>query len=62
MKARTHPTCLGSLERIFTGGHGRVTPLGVLVFVFLDQSITIELRLLLDVLNKRPRFSLLEEA
>jgi hypothetical protein len=40
---------------------GRVTPLDALVLVFFDQSIPIELRLLLDILYEWPRFSLLKE-
>ena len=38
---------------------GHVIPLDALVFVFFDQSVTVELRLLLDILYERPRFSLL---
>ena len=61
MNARTHSTCFGSLEEVFMSDQGCIIPLDALVLIFLDQSITVELRLFLDVLYKWPRFSLLEE-
>ena len=36
-------------------------PLDALILIVLDQSITVELRLLLDILHERPRFSLLDQ-
>ena len=62
MNARTHSTCFGSLEEVFMSNRKRAASLDTLVFIFLDQSIAIEFRLLLDILHKWTRFSLLTEA
>lgn len=62
MNARTHSTCFVSLGGAFVSEQGRVVPLDALLFEFFDQPIAIELRLLLDILYERPRFSLLKKA
>lgn len=61
MNARTHSTCFGSLRGVSVSGQRRIVSLYPLVFEIFDHSITVELRLFLDILYERPRFGLLSK-